>query len=75
MLSGWERFQAWRNARKSAVGRFIADGQSASASLSTALIAQTRGHAELAAQAAIKRIANEAAAKVAQAQNTLDKLA
>lgn len=75
MQSGWERFQAWRNARKSAVARFSAEATDASSALSAALISQTKGQAELAAQMALKRITTEAAAKVEKAQATLDKLA
>ena len=75
LLGGWERFQAWRNARKSAVATFADSASTASASLSSALNAQTEGLAIIAAQIAIKRIAGEAAAKVQKAQATLDKLA
>jgi hypothetical protein len=74
LLSGWERFQAWRNARKSAVTHFMSEGATASASLTAALNNQIAGEAKLAAQAAIKRIGNEAAGKVAKAQSVLDKL-
>jgi hypothetical protein len=74
MLSGWERFQAWQNSRKHAVQGYLAANEEASAAFSAALINQVQGQAELATKAAIKRIAEEAAAKVAKAEAMIDKV-
>jgi hypothetical protein len=63
-LSSWERMESWRLSRRNIVRQFIDQRQTALNGLSTAWTDNISGTANLAAQAASKRVQAETKAKI-----------
>jgi hypothetical protein len=62
-ITAWERSQAWRQRRAYMVQSYMADANSASAGLQTAVTNAINGSARLATEAALKRITEATQAK------------
>jgi hypothetical protein len=64
--SPWQNAQAWRRQRSTMVKQYLSAGEGVSSALANAQTSQSSGMANLAAQAAIKRLKEQLAASSSQ---------